>query len=338
MRLRAPLLTLASLALVACAAARAQEQQQQQQDDQQVIEDFVTTRGMGFTAPPKPKPKPAPARNNPAKNRKPASGDTASGKGPAAKGGAAAKPNGAGAGSKSDGAGSAAGTQAGGAAGDGAKFVQAGSRPLALGYTVFLKQKDVSQNDVLSYADPSQAFRTGDRIAIAFESNADGYLYLFNSSGGAATPEMIFPSASIDEGANALPANTYATFPPEVNDGFRFTEPAGTERLFVVFTRKPLAGVPTGDALVKFCRGQDEGCAWPVAPALWSRILDGAKGRRVKEVKNANLAQSELTPDTMAMVQRGLRLDKSAPKPAFLRLNDTPDADTLVTEIVFTHK
>lgn len=324
MRLRISLLASAAFALALCAAARAQDEPQK---DQQVIDDFVVTRGVSLDPPGKQKQKqskPAPVRNNSAKNRKPAAGEAASGKGAVGKGGAAAK---------SDGAGAAAGTQGGGAADGGAKFAQAGVRPLSLGFTVFLKQ-----SEALSYADPSQAFRTGDRIAIAFESNADGYLYLFNSSGDAKTPDMIFPSPSIDGGANALGAHTYATFPAEADAGFRFTDPPGTERLFVVFSRKPLAGVPTGEALAKFCQGRGEDCVWPVAPAQWSRILDGAKGRRVKEVKNETLARAEPPPDTLAMVQRGMRLDKSAPKPAFLRVSDTPDADILVTEIVFTHR
>jgi hypothetical protein len=324
MRLRIPLLASAAFALALCAGARAQDEQRK---EQQAIDDFVVTRGVSLDPPGKQKQKqakPAPVRNNSAKARKPAAGEAASGKSPSVKSGAAAK---------SDSATPAAGTPDASAAGDGAKFVQAGLRPLSLGFTVFLKQ-----SEVLSYADPSQAFRTGDRIAIAFEANADGYLYLFNSSGDAKTPDMIFPSPSIDEGANALRAHTYATFPAEANAGFRFTDPPGTERLFVVFSRKPLAGVPTGDALAKFCQGQGEDCVWPVAPAQWSRIFGGAKGRRVKEVKNELLARAEPPPDTLAVIQRGMRLDKSSPKPAFLRVSDTPDADILVTEIVFTHK
>ncbi len=329
MRLRIPLLALAVCALALCAAARAQDEQRK---DQQVIDDFVVTRGMSLDPPGKQKQKqarPAPGKGSSAKNRKPAAGDAASGKGTAGKGtagkGAAA--------AKSDGAAAAAPAPPAGPASDGAKLAQAGVRALSLGYTVFLKQADV-----LSYADPSREFRTGDRIAIAFESNADGYLYLFNSSGDAKTPDMIFPSASIDAGANALGAHTYATFPAEADASFRFTDPPGTERLFVVFSRRPLAGVPTGDALVEFCRGQGEDCVWPVSPALWSRVLDGAKGRRVREVKNTQLARDEPPADTPAVVQRGMRLDKSAPKPAFLRVSDSPDADILVTEIVFTHR
>ncbi|HEX8285780.1 MAG TPA: DUF4384 domain-containing protein [Pyrinomonadaceae bacterium] len=328
MRLRTPLLTLAALALAVCAAARAQDEPQ---NDQRIIDDFATQRGMSFTSPAKPKPArptPTPARPGVAKNRRPAAGKPAggasAGKPAAGKGGAA---------SKSDGgvAEPQAAPQAGGADGDGAKFLQAGARPLGLGYTLFLKQ-----DGVLSYADPSQEFRTGDKVAIAFESNADGYLYIFNSSGDAKTPDMIFPSAALDDGANALRASTYETFPSDANDGFIFTNPPGTEHLFVVFSRKPLAGVLTGPALVKFCRGKGNDCAWPVPAALWTRIFDGAKGRRA--IKNSQLAAGEPPADALATVQRGIRVDKSAPKPAFLRVNDTPDADTLVTEIVLTHK
>lgn len=326
MRLRIPLLASAACALALCAAARAQDERQK---DQQVVDDFVTTRGVSLDPPGKQKqkqakPAPTPARSSSAKNRKPAAGsptgDATASKSAAGKGGAA---------SKSDGAGAAAGSQDGSAAG-GAKFVPAGARTLSLGYTLFLKDRDSR----LTYADPAQEFRTGDRIAIAFESNADGYLYLFNSSGAAKTPDMIFPSASIDGGANALRTSTYETFPSEADAGFVFTEPAGTERLFVVFSRAPLAGVPAGEALVKFCQGKGDDCVWPVSAAQWSRILGGAKGRTI----DTQLAQAAPPPDTLGMVQRGIRVTKSAPKPAFLRVSDTPDADILVTEIVLTHK
>lgn len=327
MRLGTPLLASAAFALALCAAARAQDERQK---DQQVVDDFVVTRGVSLDPPGRQKqkqakPAPTPARNSSAKNRKPAagspSGDATASKSAAGKGGASPK---------SGGAGAAAVPPDGGAAGDGAKLVPAAARTLSLGYTLFLKDRDGR----LAYADPSQEFRTGDRIAIAFESNADGYLYLFNSSGAAKTPDMIFPSASIDDGSNALRTSTYETFPSEADAGFVFTEPAGTERLFVVFSRTPLAGVPTGEALVKFCRGKGEGCVWPVAAAQWSRILVGAKGRTIK----TQLAQEGPPPDTLGMIQRGIRVTRSAPKPAFLRVGDTPDADVLVTEIVLTHK
>lgn len=304
-----PLAFVTAITLAACAAALAQEQER---TDRQIVDDFIITRGVSLDPPGKQKrkqAKPAPAGNSSAKNRRPAAGsapgDAAASKSAAGKGGAASKPG-------------------------GANVVPAGARTLSLGYTVFLKDRDGR----LTYADPSQDFRTGDRIAIAFESNADGYLYLFNSSGGAKTPDMIFPSVSIDGGANALRTSTYETFPSEADAGFVFTEPAGTERLFVVFSRTPLAGVPTGEALASFCRGKGEDCVWSVSAAQWSRIFGGAKGRTI----NTQLAQDAPTPDVPAMVQRGIRVNRSAPRPAFLRVNDSPDADVLVTEIVLTHR
>jgi hypothetical protein len=331
MRHRTALLTLAAFALAACAAARAQEPQK----DEQVIDDFVTTRGMSFDGPGKQtqkQAKPAPRRNNSAKGKRPGAvpppGGAASGKTPVVKGGAAGKSD------KVGGDTAEAGAQVEGAAVVGAKAAQAGLRPLALGFTMFTKDDE----NRLSFVEPSKEFRTDDRIAIAFETNADGYLYMFNASGDAKTPEMVFPNASLDGGDNALPAHTYVTFPSDVEAGFVFTDPPATEHLFVVFSRKPLAGVPTGEALVKFCRGKGEECAWPLSAALWARILDGAKGRRVTEAKNTRLAQAAPPPDAPALMQRGLKVKKDAPRPAFVRVNDSPAADVLVTEIVLTHK
>lgn len=336
MRPRTTLLTLAAFALAACAAARAQEPQK----DQKVIDDFVTTRGMSFDGPggqtqkqsKQSKPAPAPRRSNSAKGKKPGaappSGAAASGKTPAVKGGAAGN-SGSVVGGTTE-----AGAQVEGAAVGVAKSAQAVPRPLALGFTMFSKDDE----NRLSFVEPSQEFKTDDRIAIAFETNADGYLYMFNASGDAKTPEMVFPNASLDDGANALLAHTYVTFPSDVEAGFVFTDPPATEHLFVVFSRKPLAGVPTGEALVKFCRGKGEECAWPVSSALWARILDAAKGRRVTEARNTQLAQSPPPPDAPALMQRGLKVRKNAPGPAFVRVNDSPAADVLLTEIVLKHR
>jgi hypothetical protein len=330
MSLRTTLLTFAAFALAVCTAARAQEPQK----DQQVIDDFVTTRGMSFTGSGKQtqqraKPAPTPRRNS-AKSKRPSgspSGNAASGKTPAGKGGAASKPNG--------GVAPEAGVQSEGTVGDGAQLLKAGARrSLALGYTVFMKDDDKR----LTFVEPSHEFKTDDRIAIAFETNADGYLYMFNASGGAKTLDMVFPDALIDEGANALQAHTYVTFPTDVNQDFAFTPPPATEHLFIVFSRTPLADVPTGEALAEFCRGKGEACTWHLSAAQWERIRNSVKGRRVTEARNTQLAQAETQPEMQGMIQRGLKVKTNAPKPAFVRVNDLPDADILVTEIVLTHK
>jgi hypothetical protein len=334
MSLRTTLLTFAAFALAVCTAARAQEPQK----DQQVIDDFVTTRGMSFTGSGKQtqqraKPAPTPRRNS-AKSKRPSgspSGDAASGKTPAGKGGAASKPNGVVVVVAPE-----AAVQSEGAVGDGAQLLKAGGgarRPLALGFTLFMKDDE----DRLFFVEPSREFKTGDRLAISFETNADGYLYMFNPSDGANTLDMVFPDAMIDEGANALQAHTYATFPTESNQSFAFIAPPGAEHLFIVFSREPLADVPTGEALVEFCRGKGEACTWHLSAAQWERIREGVKGRRVTEARNTQLAQLA-QPEMQGMIQRGLKVKSRAPKPAFVRSNDSPDANILVTEIVLTHK
>jgi hypothetical protein len=338
MRLRT-LPALAALALLSSAtAAGAQEQKQ----DQQVIDDFVTTRGVSFDAPAK-KPQKQPAQTPPPRKSSTAgqspSGGVAAGKSAGGKGAAAGKPNkstsrpsGGGAGAltaQSDGAGGVAeesGAQT-------LKASAAAARPIALGYTVLLKDGAGR----LSVVEAAHEFKTGDGIAIALESNADGYLYMFNASGGK-NPELLFPNAQLDGGANSLPAHARATFPADLSFDFRFTDPPAKEHLFVVLSREPLEGVPTGAALVEFCGANVEDCAWKPSASLWERIRGGAKGYGVTEARNTQLAKGPPSPVMPQTLQRGLKVKREDPKPSVVRVSNSPDADILVTEIVLVHK
>jgi hypothetical protein len=327
---RRTFVTLAVLAVLVCSTALAQEGQKK---DEQVIDDFVTTRGVSFEEPgKKPGRKPtAPStrRNRPATGKGSSSGDLASGKAPAKKGVLEAK--------SGQGGGSEVATQS--ADDSGAQFLKAGGapRPLALGYTILMKD-DTGR---LFVADPSRVFKTGDRFAVALETNADGYLYLFSAENGR-NPELLFPNAQIDGGANAVAAHARATFPTGASADVEYfidvTDPPATEHLFIVFSRWPLADVPAGEALVKFCGKNLEDCAWKPTAAQWARITGGAKGGRVTEAKNVQLAQAGPPPVMPGTLQRGLKVKKEDPKPAIVRVNDSPDADVLVTEIVLTHK
>jgi hypothetical protein len=309
--------------------ARAQEEQKK---DEQVIDDFVVTRGVSFDEPgkktKKQTPPPASSRR---KNSSAGKGSgVASGKAPAGKGGAAVKTTKAG--------GSEAAAQP--ADGAGAQYLKAGGavRALALGYTILLKD----DGGRLLVAEASREFKTGDRFAVALETNADGYLYLFSAENGR-DPELLFPNAQIDGGANAVAAHARATFPTtataEAEHFIEFTDPPAAEHLFIIFTRRPLADVPAGEALVKFCGKNPEDCAWKPTAAQWARITGGGGGRRVIEAKNAPLLAHANVPAAMpGTLQRGLKVKKEDPKPAIVRVNDSPNADVLVTEIVLTHK
>lgn len=322
-------LTLAALAALACSNVFAQEGRKK---DEQVIDDFVTTRGVSFEEPGRKqgrKPPTTPSRRSrPSTGKGSASGDMASGKTPAKKNTLGAKSGKGGAqetAAQAEGEGSAQLVNAGGAL-----------RPLAVGYTILMKD-DTGR---LFVADPARVFKTGDRFAVAIETNADGYLYLFSASNGR-NPELLFPNAQIDGGANAVQAHARATFPTGASADVEYfidvTDPPADEHLFVVFSRRPLADVPAGQALLKFCGKNPEDCAWRPTAEQWSRIV-GAKGRGVTEAKNAQLAQAAAPTALPVTLHRGLKVRKDDPKPAVVRVNDSPDADVLVTEIVLTHK
>ena len=294
MRRGTPLI-LSALIVLTCPAVRGQEGQKK---DEQVIDDFVTTRGV--------------SSEEPAGKGVP---DVKSGKGGASE--TAAQPS-------DD---------------PGAQLAKAGGppRPLALGYTLLMKD-DTGR---LFVADPARVFKTGDRFAVALETNADGYLYLFSAENGR-NPELLFPNAQIDGGANAVAAHARATFPTGASADVEYfidvTDPPATEHLFVVFSRRPLEGVPAGQALLKFCGTNLEDCAWKPTAAQWARINGGAKGRGVREAKNVQLAQAAVPTALPGTLQRGLKVKKEDPRPAIVRVNDSPDADVLVTEIILTHK
>jgi hypothetical protein len=337
MRLRT-LLTFAALVVVLmCSPALAQEEQKQ---DEQVIDDFVLTRGVSFEEPGKKTTKkqampPSSSRkSNSSSGKSSSSGGLASGKTSSGKGGAAPKTG-------KGGAPEMAGLSAGMSADESdPQFVKAGGvlRPLALGYTILMKD-DTGR---LFVTDPAREFKTGDRFAVALETNADGYLYLFSAENGK-SPELLFPNAQIDGGANAVQAHARATFPTGASADVEYfidlTDPPVTEHLFIVFSRHPLADVPAGAALVKYCAKNLEDCAWKPTNAQWARILDGGKGGRgITEAKSMQLAQTTVPTAMPGTLQRGLKVKKDDPKPAIVRVNNSPDADVLVTEIVLTHK
>jgi hypothetical protein len=345
------LLVLTAFALMTCASARAQEPQK----EQQVIDDFVTTRGVSFDGPSEKKAQPqkqaarpaaSPHRNNstaaaksPAANSPAASvasGKTSTGKSPASK--KPGKRDGAEPGADSE---TAAQTDNAAADDAGVQTLKASDttmRPLALGYTILMKDAA----GMLGVIDQSREFKTNDGILVALETNADGYLYMFSASNGE-SPELLYPSALVNGGANALQAHTRETFPTRVdadatNYVFSFTDPPATEHLFIVFSRRPLADVPTGEALVRFCDKKRD-CAWTPTAAQWARIKGASNGGRgVTEAKNTQIAQAGAQPVMPNTLSRGIKIKRDDPKPAVVRVNNSPGANVIVTDIVLTHK
>lgn len=125
---------------------------------------------------------------------------------------------------------------------------------MGLGLTLFMRDS----NGMAVRTDPSREFRKGDRVRVLLETNADGYLYIFNTTDGG-EPVMIYPDPELDEAGNYIQAHVPFEIPSstaaeERLRWFVFDQNAGTERLHFVFTREPLSGVPMEDDLISFCR------------------------------------------------------------------------------------
>ncbi|HVF45230.1 MAG TPA: DUF4384 domain-containing protein [Pyrinomonadaceae bacterium] len=332
---------LAALALFSLAPALAQTGQQQQgqkqeqkqgQTEEQIIEGFVTTRGFGIVdvkpaAKPKPTPRtrrkpPAVAKNNKKKTTTP------NGVG---QGDGAASPDVAGqndAPSVQTADGEDAVTTPGGA-----KIVNASAMPLQVGYTVYMKDS----TNMLLPVPASKSFRAKDRIAITVETNADGYLYVFDAENGK-DPVLIYPDARIDGGRNEMRAHVRETYPAELDDAFEFDATPAVEHLFIIVSRKPLADVPTGAALAKFCAKSPEPCEWRPTAEQWARIAAASLDSNVREARSRLLSQAKIEPVMPEMIARGIRVKKQAAPPAVVRVADTPGAKMLVTKIELLHK
>ena len=348
-------LTLAAAALLAAAAiipAGAQDGQ----DDQKLIEDFVGTRGVSIVDPSEAKKSSTPKasaqssgggrKSGGAKGtgrKSPSSSEVASSKTKPkttktpttatnnANESAGTLATGPGADANVSG-GTGAGNSTSGAADPPAKFIKAGTQAIGLGYTLYVKQ-----DDNFIAVKPGREFKANDEIRISLETNTDGYLYIFNAENGV-NPLMLFPHNRIDGGANAIAAHAQDFIPADMKTGFVFDDVPATERVYIILSRRPLAGVPTGQALVDFCGGTSrEDCYWRPTPAQWGAITKAAPGGgRVRESQNTQLGA--LQPIPAASLTRGIKVKKEEPAPAVVRVNDSAAADVLVTTIDLVHR
>ena len=206
---------------------------------------------------------------------------------------------------------------------------------LGIGLTLFMRDS----NGMAQRTDPNHVFVKGDRVRVLLETNADGYLYIFNTTNnGPAT--MIYPHADLDEGGNYLQAHVPFEIPSSLASEeqfrwFAFDEVAGTEQLFFVFTREPLKGVPLEDELITFCRNSKESC--PIRPnaEMWA-ALQAQMQEPLKTDKAQSSGKAE-TPVEQQATTRGLGLSKDDPQPSVVMMASTPRS-TLITALELIHK
>ena len=209
------------------------------------------------------------------------------------------------------------------------------ARRIGLGVTLFMRDS----NGLAVRVDPNHAFRQGDRVRVLLETNTDGYLYIFNTTDdGPAT--LIYPSADLDEAGNYLQAHVPFEIPSSASADerlrwFAFDQVAGTERLFFVFTREPLSGIPIDDDLIALCKDSKDRC--PVKPSseVWA-VVQKEMQAPLKTDKAQQFGSAQTTTEQQATA-RGLGLSKEDPPPSLVMMASSTRS-TLVATLDLIHK
>ena len=207
---------------------------------------------------------------------------------------------------------------------------------LGLGLTLFMRDS----NGLAVRTDPNHDFKKGDRVRVLLETNADGHLYIFNTTDGGA-PVMIYPSVQLDEAGNYIQAHVPFEIPSSLADEdrlrwFEFDATAGTERLYFVFSREPLKNVPIEDDLIKFCGADKLTCTWRPDNELWSGLKKEMESpTRADNSKKFGKAQ---TNGEQEATVRGIGLAKEDAEPTMVIMTASSGPSILVTALELSHK
>lgn len=206
---------------------------------------------------------------------------------------------------------------------------------MGLGLTLFMRDS----NGMAVRTDSSREFKQGDRVRVLLETNADGYLYIFNTTNGG-EPVMIYPDPELDEAGNYIQAHVPFEIPSsaaaeERLRWFAFDQHAGTEKLYFVFTREPLSGVPMEDDLISFCRDNKGKCPWRPAVDIWSQIQ--AEVKEPSQVSKAATTGKTQTDVEVQAATRGIGLNRDDPEPSLIMLTSSTDKKLLVASLDLIH-
>lgn len=229
----------------------------------------------------------------------------------------------------------AGGTEAEG----GTPSLPASSKPagIGLGYTLFMRDEAGGAVRV----SPSREFKSGESIRLLVESNTDGYLYVFNTEGDT-TPRLIFPDARLNRGDNRIGAHV----PYEIPSGkeqderlrwFVFNDTPSSERVYVVVARRPLAGVPAGEELVRLCAESGQACSWTPTGDQWAALKATNARDQVafSHLRDEGRAQTNAEREAAT---RGLGLRADAPLPSVIYMIASSNPNVLVATVDLIHR
>lgn len=207
---------------------------------------------------------------------------------------------------------------------------------MGLGLTLFMRDS----NGLAVRTDPSHEFRKGDHVRFLIETNADGYLYVFNTTDGG-QPVMLYPDSELAEAGNYFQAHVPFEIPSSVAAEERlrwltFDEHAGAEKLYFVFTREPLSAVPIEDDLITYCRDNDGKCPWHPGADVWVQIQSELNGPViVARVEGIGSAQTSAEHQAAT---RGIGLNRDDPEPSLIMLTASTSKNMLVATVDLIHK
>jgi len=207
---------------------------------------------------------------------------------------------------------------------------------IGLGLTLFMRDS----NGLSVRVGPTREFKKGDHVRILLETNADGYLYIFNTTNGGA-PVMIYPDPELDEAGNYIQSHVPFEIPSRLAAEerlrwFTFDAISGIEKVHFVFTREPLATVPIEDDLISYCRSDGGKCPWTPAAEMWARI-QAEMDQSVQIAKPIGIGEAQTKAEIQGAT-RGLGLNRDDAEPSLIMLTASTSKEMLVATLELVHK
>ena len=196
---------------------------------------------------------------------------------------------------------------------------------LGLRYGVLLVDPRSGQADA---ADPARVFKSGECIALEFEANRSGYLYVLEQ-GSSGKWLSLFPSAELSDESNVV--RSRATVRVPARHCFEIEGVAGTERIFVVLSRNPEDLAQLHQA-IRSGRAEAPG----PAPALESGSALLAMNRLDKEI--ARFAGDLRSRDLRVKKVTQPEGDGERPNSVYVVNASTAPSDRVVTEVRIEHR
>jgi hypothetical protein len=174
---------------------------------------------------------------------------------------------------------------------------------------------------------------------LLLETNADGFLYVFNTTDGG-QPVMIYPDPELDDAGNYFQAHVPFEIPSSIAAEERlrwltFDAYPGAEKLYFVFTREPLAAVPMEDDLITYCRENEGKCPWHPGTDVWAQIQKETN-EPVQVAKGEGLGNAQTLAEHRAAT-RGIGLNRDDPEPSLIMLTASTSKNMLVVALNLIH-